>query len=103
MFGLGKRRSKADAAIAVKDEAITFASNGWKYFCETLPFRDEVGLAERIGLFSVPCGEGLRKNFQALRAAPDGLLLLFIALGVEQSGSHTREQIEEALGLKLPS
>jgi hypothetical protein len=101
MFGFGKRKSKADAAIAVMDEAIGLAADKWRFFCEKMPFRDDVGLVDRIAAFNVPFSEGARKNFPALKDAPDAVLLLIVAKGVERSGTHTRSQIEQALGVLL--
>ena len=104
MFGFGKKKkkSKADAAIAVMDDAIQFASEKWTYFCSALPFKAEVGLAHRIASFLVPLSQGLRNNFEPLNDAPDPLLFLIAAKGVERSGTHTTKEIEEALGMQLP-
>ena len=102
MFGFGKKKSKADATLSVLDDAIRFATDRWLYFCEKLPFKEDVGLAERIAAFSVPFNEGAKNNFPPLREAPDAVLFLIVAKGVEASGTHTRAQIEEALGFQLP-
>jgi len=103
MFGFGKRQSKADATIAVLDQTIGVAADKWLYFCEKLPVRDGVDLVERITSFSVPFSEGARRNIPALKDAPDAVLFLIVAKGVERSGTHTRSQIEQALGIQLPN
>jgi len=84
------------------DDTITHAADKWRYFCDNVPYRTEVGLADRIGAFSVPFNEGARKHIPELQNAPDGLLLMIIALGVEKSGTHSRIEIERALGVSLP-
>jgi hypothetical protein len=102
MFGFGKKKSKADATLSVLDDAIRFATDRWLYFCEKLPFKEDVGLATRIAAFSVPFDEGAKNKFPPLRDAPDAVLLLIIAKGVQASGTHTRDEIEQALGFELP-
>lgn len=101
MFGFRKRRSKADAAFAVMDEAIALAADKWQFFCDKLPFRDDVELVDRIASFSVPFSEGAR-TLPALKDAPEALLLLIVAKGIERSGTHSRTQFEQALGVSLP-
>jgi hypothetical protein len=103
MFGLGKSKSKADAALGVMDSTVATAAEKWRLFCDKVSYRDNVGLADRIAAFSVPFGDGARQNIPALRTAPDGLLLLIVAMGVEKSGTHSRAEIESALGVKLPA
>ncbi|MDQ2944779.1 MAG: hypothetical protein M3Y27_02325 [Acidobacteriota bacterium] len=67
MFGIGKEKSKADAVIAVMPQAIEAASDKWRYFCDTLPFKAEVPLARRIASFTIPFFEGARQNIPALK------------------------------------
>ena len=101
MFGFGKKKSKADVAIAAMPQAIDRAAEKWAYFCETLVFKAEVPLATRIGSFLVPFKEGVRKNMPVLRDAPGAFILLVVARGIERSGTHSRAEIEEALGFPL--
>jgi hypothetical protein len=102
MFGFKKRQSKADAAVAVLDDAIHLAAERWQFFCDKLAFRESVGLADRITAFMVPFAEGAGKTFPALQNAPEGVILMIVAKGVERSGTHSRAEIERALGLPLP-
>lgn len=102
MWPFKKKKSEADEAVAVLPQTIEIVAGKWVYFCKSLPFKEDVPLIERITAFSVPMFEGIRKNVPALRKAPDALLLIIVAKGVEKSGTHTREQIEEALGAPLP-
>ena len=97
-----KKPSRADAAIAVMPEAIDFAADRWLYFCEQIIYKVDVPLMDRIAGFAVPAQQGIENNFPPLRNAPDGLLLMIIAMGVWKSGTHTREEIEAALGAQLP-
>lgn len=102
MFGFKKRKSKADATVAVLDDAIALAAERWKFFCDKLVFRENVDLADRIAAFMVPFEEGAAKTFPVLRGAPDGVILMIVAKGVERSGTHSRAEIERALGVPLP-
>ena len=102
MFKFLRRESKADAVVAVMDEAVGIAADKWRFFCDKLPFRKDVPLADRIASFMFPFEEGARKRFPALKDAPGTVLLLIVAMGVERSGTHTRAQIEQALGFSLP-
>jgi hypothetical protein len=102
MWPFPKKPSKADAAVGRVDAVVAIAADKWSHFCKTLPFKNDVGLAERIYSFSGPFGEGLRQNVPEFRGANDGLILLIIAKGVERSGTHSRAEIEQALGMPLP-
>lgn len=97
-----KKKSNADAAIAVSDDAIQLSCDRWLAYNEQFKFKDSVALQEKIMMFSVPMSEGLKNTFPVLRNSPDAALFLFIAMGVEKSGTHTTQQIEEALGAPLP-
>jgi hypothetical protein len=102
LLGRNKKRSQADETIKIMDDAIQFAAEKWAYFTETVPFKDSVPLKERIFAFTVPATEGLKNNFSPLKNAPEPIYLVIIAKGVELSGTHSKAQIEEALGVRLP-
>jgi len=97
-----KIKSQADAIIDVLEHSISFTSEKWLHFTASLPFRDDVELRERIRYFAMPVGEGLRNNFPALREANEAILLIIVAKGIERSGTHSRAELEAALGLPLP-
>jgi hypothetical protein len=97
-----RRKSKADEAIEVLPALIENAAGKWRDFYQTFQFKDGVGLDKKIWLFTTPFSEGVREHVPAMKDAPDGLILLIVAKGVEQSGTHTRAEIEEALGMPLP-
>lgn len=102
MFGFGKKKSQADAAIEVLPDAIALAAEKWRYFCDTLPMKEGVPLADRIALFAVPFFQNLHATFPGLRKSPESVLFLIVAKGVELSGTHTKAQIERELGTPLP-
>lgn len=94
-----KRPSKADAALAVMDDAIQLAAERWRYFCETIPYRADVPLVDRIPSFCIPMYQGLRTTFPVLKDSPDTFLLIVVVKGIERSGTHSREQVAEELGM----
>ncbi len=67
-----------------------------------MKFRENVLLEDRIAAFIIPLFKGLKNNFTALQSAPEPILLLIAAKGVEASGTHSREEIEKALRCALP-
>ena len=102
LIGRSKKKSQAHETIEIMDDAIQFAATKWVYFIETMPFKESAPLKEKIFIFFVPATEGLKNSFPALKNAPEAILLMIVAKGVELSGTHTKEQIEGALGLPLP-
>lgn len=101
MSFFGKKASKADAVIEALPHAIQNAADKWKVFCE-LPFTQETLLVDRVAAFLVPFEEGLRKNVKAFKDAPAGIALIVVLKGIERSGTHSKNEIEEAFGLRLP-
>jgi hypothetical protein len=102
MSRFNKRKSKADAAIEVLPALIENAAGKWRDFYEAFKFKDGVSLDKQIWLFTTPFSDGVREHVPAMKDAPDGLILLIVAKGVELSGTHSRAQIEKALGMPLP-
>lgn len=102
MWPFRKKATAADRTIEVWDDAIAHAAEQWINYSKVLVFKSEVGLRERIFAFSVPMFEGLKNKFPPLREAPDAVLLLLVAKCIEKSGTHSRSQIETALGMPLP-
>lgn len=98
MFGFRRRKSQADDAIDIMDEAIGHVTERWLYFCDAIPFGPEVPLEYRITSFSVPMIEGLQKAFPVLKG-PESALLIFVVKGIERSGTHPVAEIYEALGM----
>ena len=97
-----KRASDADKVIAVFNHTIDIVTDKWLFFSKTLAFKEDVVRRDRIAAFSFPMFEGLIKNVLPLRKSPDAILLIVVAKGIEKSGTHTRGEIEEALGAPLP-
>tara|TARA_R110001592_G_scaffold52511_15_gene160752 strand:+ start:1548 stop:1946 length:399 start_codon:yes stop_codon:yes gene_type:complete len=102
LFGRNKKRSQADETLEVMGDAIQFAAEKWTYFIDAFPFKESVSLQEKILTFMTPATEGLKHNFSALQTAPEPIYLIIVAKGVELSGTHSKQEIENALGVPLP-
>ena len=97
-----RRKSEADLAIDVMDDVIAHVAEKWRNFQEFFVFKDGVGLEDQVFSFSVPMTEGIRNTFPQLRKSPDAVIFLFMVKGIEKSGTHTRDQLEKALGVEIP-
>ena len=98
---LGKS-SKSDDVIAILDDAIAVTAEKWLYYCNTLKIKSDVTLQEQIFMFLAPATEGLKNGFPALNDAPETIFLVIVAKAVVRSGTHTSQQVEQALGVQLP-
>ena len=95
-------KSAADAAFLVIEDAIAHAAEQWSLLCDALPLNEHVPLADRVAAFRPPLESGLAQRFPALIGGGPSLMLIVIALGIEQSGTHSRVDLERALLLQLP-
>jgi len=93
------RQSDARATI---DDAIRFTAHRWCAFSRSIALPPETNLRDRIGIFARSLDASLHGRFPSLAAAPDQVMLLIIAKGIEQSGLLARAEIERALGIILP-
>ena len=100
MWPFKRKKSKADIAVEWMPRAIEVATQKWLEF-ESQPFASAMALDEKLHLFSVGLGKGL-KQWKAYENSPDSVMLLFAAKGAEHSKTHLRIEIETALGLPLP-
>jgi hypothetical protein len=102
MWPFRKKRSPQADTTAIIDEAILFASERWHSFSRTVPASPGTGLRERIAMFARSLEKSLHTRHPQLAAAPDEVIVLIVAKGVEQSGTVSRGEIERALGILLP-
>jgi len=92
----------SDDALEIIDQAIDFAAERWRYFSRSVVLAPDPGLRDRIGVFARSIEQSLHARFPPLTAAPEEVILLIIAKGVEQAGQIARQDIERALGILLP-
>lgn len=102
MWPFRKKRSRQAEATAIIDEAILFAAGRWHAFSHSVPVRPGTDLRERIGLFARSLEKSLHSQHPGLSTAPDEVMLLIVAKGIERSGAVSRGEIERALGILLP-
>lgn len=102
MWPFKKKPARRTDALAIIDEAIAFAAERWHFFSRSVAVTPGTGLRERIGLFARSLEPSLHARHPALAAAPEEVMLLIVAKGVEQSGAVSRGEIERALGILLP-
>lgn len=72
----------------------------WAYFAQTLQFTNDIPLLQQIEAFRGPFLESLRRDYPMFRETPDDFFDSMIALGIEQSGTHSLLALERALQLK---
>jgi len=103
MWPFARKKSAADRFLDVMPEAVARTASNWTKFHTMLPFKQEVGLREKIYKHFFPLAkQGLVNNFEELRDAPDEALMLIVAEGIIASGTHGKSEIEAVLGFKLP-
>jgi hypothetical protein len=100
MWPFKTKKTKAELAIEWLPRAIQVATHKWLEF-EAQPFATSFSLTEKIAYFSVGLKKGLGQ-WEAFKNAPPGLIALIAAKGVEQSGTHTKAEVEAALCIELP-
>ena len=94
--------SRSGNALATIDRAIDFAAQRWLSFSATVALPPDMPLRDRIALFARSLDASLHGRFPTLAAAPEQVMLLIIAKGVQQSGAVPRREIERELGILLP-
>ncbi len=84
------------------DEAIGIAAEKSLFFDQTMKFKEEVSLVDRVASFSGPATIGLKETFPILKDAPGGIFMLMICGGIVASGTHTQKEVESAFEIELP-
>ena len=92
-------RSDEEEMAELKKKLIDRASRKWRYFSDTLVFKDDVSLAQRIESFKIPFLEGVRRDFPMFKEAQHNEFDSMIALGIHQTGTHSIVEVYRALGL----
>lgn len=90
-------RSDDEEMAELKSKLIDRVARTWAYFVETLIFKSEVSLEERIRLFKIPFIEGVRRDFPMFGDASDTEFDAMILLGIDQTGTHSIFEIQQAL------
>lgn len=94
-------RSDEEEMAELKRKLIDRVARKWAYFTETLAFRDEVSLRDRVRAFKEPFLEGIIRDFPMFREAHGNEFDSMIALGIDQTGTHSIVEVQQALKLGL--
>jgi hypothetical protein len=71
-------------------------------FRDRVKFKDEVPLFEEITAALPPISKSLEDEFSELGDAPDGVLFMILASGIVMSGTHSKSEVESAIGAPIP-
>ena len=95
-------RRPAPTLDRAMDEAVSFAAKEWLHFRNKGGIPANIHLRDQVAFFAPDFVAKLGRHFPALRNAPNELILLLIAQGIEASGFQVRRKIELSLGITLP-
>jgi hypothetical protein len=95
------RRPSVSLDRAMED-SVAFAAAAWIVFRNSAGVPANIHLRDQVAFFAPEFVVKLARRFPALRSAPNDLILLIIAQGIEASGSISRRKIELQLGIILP-
>lgn len=100
MWPFTRRKDKAiDTAVS---QAISLAASEWQAFCATSGMASNINLRDRVPFFAGDFRRKMIERFPELKFAPEQLVLLIIAQGINLSGLEARGMIELQLGIVLP-
>jgi hypothetical protein len=84
------------------DDAVGHMADRWQGFRQSSGIAANVHLRDQLAFFAPTLEPDLQRAFLRLVHAGDEVMLLLLAQAVLQSGTHSRHQIEKALGIVLP-
>lgn len=96
------RRGAPPTIASAITQAAGFAAECWSRFTETSGLPRNINLRDRVSYFAADFRRELDRRYPLLRSAPEEIVLLVIAQGIERSGSDSRRLIELQLGIVLP-
>lgn len=71
----------------------------WKLFCEKLIFKENVHLADQIEAFATPAMAYILENYPTTKTAPPVVLWMLIFRAVQESNTHTIDELNDAVSL----
>lgn len=92
-----KKKSPADQVKADMDAIVTSLGPKWKMFCQTLPFKADVPLADRIEMFATPAIAGMMQHYPSTKSAPPGMLWMMIFTAILESKTHPAAEVNAAI------
>ncbi len=92
-----KRKSPTEQVKADTDAIVRSLGPKWRMFCETLIFKEDVPLWQRIELFANPALEFMFQNYPSMKHAPPKLLWMMIFTAILESKTHPTEEVNTAI------
>lgn len=79
-------------------EACSIIAQKWLTFSQ-LQFKDGVPLSERILIFMEPAMDGVLTAKPSLAALQAEIVMLILANGIVEAGTHSALEVQDALGI----
>lgn len=92
-----KRKSPAELVKADTRTIIRSLGPKWRMFCETLPFKEDVPLWQRIEAFAQPAIAGMMQHYPSSKHAPPGMLWMMIFTAILESKTHPADEVNAAI------
>ena len=102
MFGLFKKRSAMPSAKELGRLAVSAADETkakWLQFHNTVHFKADVSLAEKIDFFSQPLSQFFHNKYPQLLLGGQEMFWLTVFTAVLESGSHPRDEVNAAVAV----
>jgi hypothetical protein len=97
-----KESDGSEDVLKVWDEAVKYSSDGWLAFRDRIKFKDNVPLFDEITAALPPISMSLERKFSELGGAPGGVFFMILASGIVMSGTHSKSEVESAIGAPIP-
>lgn len=92
-----KKKTLTDQVKAHSDAIVASLNPKWKVFCQTMPFKVEVPLADRIEAFASPAIAGMLQHYSWTKAAPPGMLWMMVFTAILESKTHPVADVNAAI------
>jgi hypothetical protein len=99
---------KVEKVLEISEPAINWCASAWAEFYQTI--QSIVGTEKKLTLNKEvftqalePVRKRLKKDYPILDCKEGEVMIaVYLAKGIEASGTHTKEEIEKAIGLPIP-
>ena len=92
-----KRKAPTDQVMDDAAKIIEALKPKWEMFCQTIPFRADVPLANRIEAFASPAMAGMMQQYPSTKSAPPSVLWLMVFTAVLESKTHPTADVNAAI------
>lgn len=92
-----KRKTPAEQVKGDTDAIVASLGPKWRMFCQAVPFKPEVPLADRIEAFAAPAIAGMLQHYPTTKSAPPGLLWMMVFTAILESKTHPAAEVNAAI------